>query len=126
MASEKSDRVVCKAGQRIFHEGEAGDRAYLVVSGQLEVSKSMDGGETTVLALIGRGEIVGEMALINNAPRTATVRATTDSELLIVSPESFQRKLSAMEPVTQHLIKKFVNIIRDQNIELSRLRKVVR
>ncbi|MFN3076525.1 MAG: cyclic nucleotide-binding domain-containing protein [Alphaproteobacteria bacterium] len=121
-----SERIVCKAGQRLFLEGEVGDRAYLVVSGQLEISKTVAGGETTVLAVIGRGEIVGEMALINNAPRTATVRATTDTELVIVSEESFRRKIEQMDPVTQHLIKKFVNIIRDQNAELARLRKVVR
>lgn len=125
MPVEKSEKVECPAGQRLFHEGEPGDRAYLVLSGKVEISKKVRDDEV-VIALVGKGEIVGEMALVDDKPRMATARAVEPSLLVVVTRESFRRKLDALDPVTGHLFKKFVGIIRDQASELASLAKVVR
>ncbi|KAF0117581.1 MAG: cAMP-binding protein [Rhodospirillaceae bacterium] len=114
-----------QAGERLFHEGDPGDHAYLVVSGRLEITKATRDDET-VLAVIGRGEIVGEMALINDCNRTASVRAVEPTTLIIVTRDSFKKKLANMDPLTRHLIRKFTTIIRNQDDEIARLRKVVR
>lgn len=122
MVVEKGERVNLTPGQRLFQEGEVGDRAYVLEVGQLEISKKV-GSEEVVLATIGRGAIVGEMALIDAAPRMATARATQACTLLVVTRESFQKKLESMDPVTRHLLKRFVNIIREQGAELARRAK---
>ena len=70
-------------GAELFHQGEPGDAFYLIARGDIGVyvARDADEGETRV-ALLGAGDPVGEMALLTNAPRSATIRAETDGELL--------------------------------------------
>ena len=96
-----------------------------MVSGRLKISKATRDDET-VLAVIGRGEIVGEMALINDCSRTASVRAMEPTTLIVVTRDSFKKKFANMDSLTRHLIRKFTTIIRRQDDEIARLRKVVR
>jgi predicted acylesterase/phospholipase RssA/CRP-like cAMP-binding protein len=86
-----SERVRLRRGKTLFEQGDAGDSAYLLLEGRLEVSlHHPDGGETS-LAELAPGAIVGEMALLTGQPRTATVRALHDSELVRCSKEGFDR-----------------------------------
>ena len=75
-----------RAGDWLFREGEPGDRMFVVRSGRLDVVSEEDGD---VLRRIGRGEVVGELALLTGSPRSASVRAHRDSELLAVAREDF-------------------------------------
>lgn len=77
------------AGDVLFHEGDEGDALYVVVSGRLEVTR----GDVFVAAL-GRGAMVGETALLTEGPRTATVRAVRDAELLCISRDGFAQLLA--------------------------------
>ena len=64
------------AGEAVFHQGDPGDRFYVVVSGTAEVV-----GDGRPVASLGPGESFGEIALLRRVPRTATVRAVTDLRL---------------------------------------------
>src|ERR1700728_1057711 len=81
------------AGEVIFRQGDAGDGLFVVVSGRLRVSVAADGpgtgGPERVLYDLGRGAIVGEMALVTDRPRAATVHAVRDSDLLLLRVSSF-------------------------------------
>jgi CRP-like cAMP-binding protein len=70
-------RVRFAAGETIFEQGDRGDLVYTIIDGQAEVIRVEDDGEERLLATMGPGEYFGEMALISDAPRTATVRAKT-------------------------------------------------
>jgi serine/threonine-protein kinase len=63
-----------KAGTRIMNEGDAGDEAYMIVAGHCKATRSVDGKEET-LAVMGPGEVFGEMALLLDEPRAASVEA---------------------------------------------------
>jgi predicted acylesterase/phospholipase RssA/CRP-like cAMP-binding protein len=76
------------AGEVIFRQGDAGQGLFLVVSGRLRVSVAADGPERMLYDL-GRGAIVGEMALLTDRPRAATVSAVRDSDLLLLRVSSF-------------------------------------
>jgi predicted acylesterase/phospholipase RssA/CRP-like cAMP-binding protein len=67
-------------GTRLFAQGDAGDAAYLVLSGRLRVERPRN-GRIEILREVGRGELVGELSLLTGAPRSATVRATRDTEV---------------------------------------------
>jgi signal transduction histidine kinase len=84
-----SRRLVVKTGDLVIQEGAPGHALYIVLSGELEISKS-DEGRDLVLAVRKAGEFLGEMSLIERAPRTASARATTDSELLEIDAAAFQ------------------------------------
>ncbi len=78
--------VELEPGEQLFAEGDAGDRAYIVKEGQLEILKT-SGGREVLLAVLESGEIIGEMSLMEDQPRTASVRARTPSHLLAIAPE---------------------------------------
>ena len=77
------------AGKVIFRQGDTGDGLFLVVSGRLRVSVAADGAER-VLYDVGRGAIVGELALLTDRPRAATIHAVRDSDLLLLRVSSFR------------------------------------
>ena len=80
--------VHAAAGQVVIRQGDPGDGLYLVVSGRVRVSVTAGGAER-VLYDLGRGAVVGEMALLSDRPRAATVRAARDSDLLMLRVSSF-------------------------------------
>jgi predicted acylesterase/phospholipase RssA len=79
-----------RAGEWLFRAGEPGDRLYVVRSGRLDVIAEDD---DRVLRRVGRGEMLGELALLTGSPRSASVRAHRDSELLSVAREDFEELL---------------------------------
>lgn len=86
-------------GERIFRIDEAGDALYFIHSGDVEVL-SRDNG---TIARLGEGAFFGEMALISDSPRTATVRATTFCDLYCLPRDSFQRVTAAYPEFRRHV-----------------------
>jgi predicted acylesterase/phospholipase RssA len=80
--------VLLPGGEILTREGDQADALYIVVGGRLEVSIDRDGEELRI-GHIGRGELVGEMALVTREPRTATVRALRDTQLLRLDAAAF-------------------------------------
>ena len=83
---ERVEEVVLEGGETLFNEGDAGDSAYVVETGELEIVKR-SGNRDVLLAVRGSGEVIGEMALIEEAPRMATVRARGKTRLLVIDQE---------------------------------------
>lgn len=80
------------AGQMLFEEGQPGAEAYAIESGEVEIIKaSMD--REVLLAVRGPGEVIGEVALLDAAPRMASVRARSDTVLIAIKKESFDELL---------------------------------
>ncbi len=83
-----SERIAFEPGQVLFNEGEAADAAYVIVEGEAEVLVAAPGGAVTVARLSQR-DFVGEIGILCEVPRTATVRATTRLATLKISKELF-------------------------------------
>jgi CRP-like cAMP-binding protein len=73
-----------KAGETIFLQGYPGDYAYVVIHGQVEIYLEQIDKSEQQLALLGEGALFGEMALMDDAPRSASARAVTDCTLQIM------------------------------------------
>ncbi|HET8593431.1 MAG TPA: patatin-like phospholipase family protein [Solirubrobacterales bacterium] len=84
--------VTVRAGDWLVREGEAADRLYLIRSGRLEVVA--EGPPETVIRVLRRGEILGELALLTEKVRSASVRARRDSELLELRRRQFEELIS--------------------------------
>lgn len=78
-----------KQGEIIFRQGEIGDRVHVIIKGEVEVVREEKERGPMVLARLGPEEYFGEMALLRNAPRSATVRALTDVETLTIHQTDF-------------------------------------
>jgi predicted acylesterase/phospholipase RssA/CRP-like cAMP-binding protein len=100
--------ITLRGGQLLFHQGEIGDCLYIVANGRLRVTHEREDGTKEIVGEVGRGETVGEMALITNEPRSSTVRAARDSELYKLSAGAFNRMLERSPQVTMHLARQIV------------------
>jgi signal transduction histidine kinase len=87
------DRIEAQSGDLVIREGDPGGSLYVVLTGGVEVTKTGNGHEIT-LATRGPGEVLGEMSLLEQTPRTASVRANQPSTLLAVGQDAFRRLLS--------------------------------
>src|SRR3712207_720006 len=85
-----AEPVSFEAGQYVMEEGDPGDALYVVLDGEVQVTKR-SGTHDVVLAVRGAGEVLGEMALLEQTPRTASVRVLRDSRLLKLNQVAFQR-----------------------------------
>ncbi len=88
-----AETVSIPAGQLVLREGDPGDSLYVVLAGELEVTKRQ-GSQDVLLALYKPGQFFGEMALLEQAPRSASVRTLQESRLLMISQAAFQTLLS--------------------------------
>ena len=91
-------------GQIIFRQGDAGDCAYFIQSGEVEVVREGDGTET-VLEKLSTGQYFGEMALLSNAPRNATVRVLAATRLAVLGKGNFLTMLSVLPSTREDTLK---------------------
>ncbi len=82
-----------KAGQVLMEEGSPPDSLYVIMDGQFEVTKRTD-KQDVVLSVRKSGEVVGEMAVLEQVPRIATLRALTDAQVLTISQDAFYKVLA--------------------------------
>jgi signal transduction histidine kinase len=85
---KKGSRVFLPSGTVLLEEGTAGDQFYVILEGELEVTRT-EGGRTIVLDLQGAGGFLSEMSLLEDRPRSASARAIRDSQVLALDPEDF-------------------------------------
>lgn len=86
----RAHSVHLQAGSTLMREGGPGDALYAVVSGRLRVFAAQPDGSQAAVGEISAGEVVGEMALLSDEPRSATVKAVRDSHLLEIAREDFE------------------------------------
>lgn len=113
-AAEEAKRTFA-AGETLFSEGEAGDFAFLIVSGAVDILKRA-GDRDIVIGQVGPGNIIGEMALIDSQPRMASARATVETAVNVIPREAIKARLDRLEkfdPVLRRLMGTFVDRMRD-------------
>ncbi|MFP4308332.1 MAG: sensor histidine kinase [Desulfococcaceae bacterium] len=112
------------AGAVILREGEPGDRFFVVRSGQVEIWKDHGAAEADRLAVYGPGDIFGELALIDSAPRSAGVVARTEVSLLSVNRKNFHRIVRDSPAVSLCIMRAIAALIRRRtNGFVERLRR---
>ena len=92
-----------EAGKVVIRQGEEGDTFFIIARGKLDVTVGDLSGGSRSVSTLGPGDYFGEMSLLTGAPRTATVRALEDSELLVVNRAAFREILVANPQVAERL-----------------------
>ncbi|AKV02966.1 serine/threonine protein kinase [Labilithrix luteola] len=92
------------AGEEIVREGEHGHAAYIVVSGRCDVVRSSPQGREVVSSM-GPGDVFGEMTILTEGPRTATVVAAEETTVLVVTSEILEQEVAALKPWMATLLK---------------------
>lgn len=105
------NRKVFAEGAPIFHEGSEGDVAYIVLGGQVEIWRAVD-GQRKRLGVVRQGGIFGEMALIDNRPRMASAAALEPTQVAIVTKSDFQQRMKDSDPVIAAVLRIMAEQIR--------------
>lgn len=106
------------AQEVLFRQGELGETAYVIESGLVEIY-SERGDERELIAQLGANEIFGEMALLGDRARTASVKALEPTRLLVVSQKHLTERLENADPMTRHLLR--IAVLRCREL-LARIR----
>src|SRR6056297_692920 len=102
-------------GKVIFYEGEAADRFYIVMEGEVEVWKDYDSPYADLLAVHGVNKLFGEMALVDDLPRSATVVTRSRTRMFYINEEEFQRLLKENSLVALAIIRSLSAMVRKSN-----------
>lgn len=102
-------------GEIIFWENDEADRFYIVASGEVEVWKGYGTKQADMLAVHGAGHLFGEMALVDNLPRSATVRSRGRTRVLYVDQAEFQKILQEKPTVSFAIVKSLSAMVRKSN-----------
>ena len=114
-----SDRVQFGDGQRFFAQGDASDAAYVVLDGEAEVLLEPAGGEAIRLAVLGRTALVGEMGILSDAPRSASVRALGPTTALRIDRRVFLELLSQFPQIAVAVMRELARRLEQTNQKLA-------
>ena len=105
----------------VFFENEEGDSLFMILEGRIKVTILGDDGREIILTMLGEGDLFGEMALLDNEPRSATAIAVEESELLLLHRNDFQTTLMDNPAISAALIKVLSARLRRANHQISTL-----
>src|SRR5262245_19737824 len=112
-----SRKVSLRPGECLFEKGDKGDGCYWLEAGILKISIASPRGEKRILAVMGPGAIVGELAMIDGLPRSATVEAVKDCRLTFISRASFVDALHKYPEIYGYLVNILVTRLRQADDE---------
>ncbi|MCK5197930.1 MAG: cyclic nucleotide-binding domain-containing protein, partial [Spirochaetales bacterium] len=109
-----TDKVI-EPGQILFYEDDPADMFYIIMSGEVEVWKAFGTDDEDMLAVHGHGKLFGEMALIDNMPRSATVKTRTHTMLLQIGEHDFQNMIRENSSVAFSIVRSLSSMVRKSN-----------
>jgi CRP/FNR family cyclic AMP-dependent transcriptional regulator len=102
-------------GERLFAEGDAGDKLYIILSGKIKLSKAAPDGRENLLSVHGPGEMFGELSLFDPIPRTSSATAVTDARLAALAHDELRKWLTTRPEVAMHLLRALAQRLRRIN-----------
>ena len=99
-----AQRLTFNAGDSLFHQGDEGDSAYIIVDGAADVLVDSPNGPITV-ATVGKNDLVGEIAILCDVPRTATITANTTLTTIRISKELFFKLVSQFPQIAIEIMR---------------------
>ena len=115
VVASQFEYIDVQRGQVIFHEGEPGDSLYIVLAGKVKLGRTSSDGRENLLAILGPGQLCGELSIFDPGPRSATVTAVTDASFASLSHEDLLRWLEGRPVVARGLLTQLAGRLRKAN-----------
>jgi CRP/FNR family cyclic AMP-dependent transcriptional regulator len=106
-----AERESFKAGDLIFKEGDQGDKLYIIMSGQVRISRKMHSGEEEALSVLKEGDFFGEMSLIDDIERSADAIANAECTLLSIKRDDFESLLFINKDIAHSILWAFTRTL---------------
>ncbi len=107
--------VRLRRGEVLFHEGDTGDKLYVVADGKVKLGRTSSDGRENLLAILGPGQMFGELSLFDPGPRSATVTAVTDTVFYSLSHDDLLQWLDGRADVAHGLLAQLASRLRKAN-----------
>jgi CRP-like cAMP-binding protein len=117
-----SERMTFDAGQELFHQGDQGDAMYVILGGVADVLIDTPGGQIAVAELKKNG-FVGEIAILCDVPRTATIKAREQLATLRISKDMFYRLIAEFPQMAIEIMRELAHRLEDTNEKLRNATK---
>ena len=117
-----SERAVFEAEEVLFHQGDQADAAYIIVAGEVAVDVESPTGRRTRVAQLGRDQIVGEIGILGDVPRTATVTALGRTTTLKITKDLFFRMVSDFPSMAVEVMRVLAHRVEHTNALLRECR----
>jgi CRP/FNR family transcriptional regulator, cyclic AMP receptor protein len=117
MSDRVLERKVFQPGDKIFKEGDDGNLAFVLQSGEVEIVKNAGLENEFIIATVGQGGIIGEMALLDNSNRMATARASQGGAAIVISRQMFEKKMKNADPFLRGLLNILADHVRRMSAE---------
>lgn len=115
MDDSRIEQVSFKAGDILFKEGDATYHFYVIQEGEIEIYKTTADGKNVQLGTVGSGSSLGEFAMLDHMPRSATARALTDVSAAKVSEEAYQQLIEELPEWAVAVMRGMIDRIRATN-----------
>jgi hypothetical protein len=106
-------------GHVLFHEGDEGDDMYIIQTGRVAIRKKLHDGTETTLAVLEKGDFLGEMAILERAPRSATAEVVEGGDLIVISSETFGDMIKANPEIAVRMLRKQSIRLRETSKQLE-------
>lgn len=121
LLTDELTEVDLSRGASVFREGDQGDQLYFIVSGKVKLGRTSPDGRESLVAILGPGELFGEMALFDPAPRSTAATAVSETRLAGLKNESLNALLRQRPEVSMQLLQALARRLRRTNDNLSDL-----
>ena len=113
---QKMGHTTLRRGETLFDEGDLGDRLYIVTEGKVKLGHTSSDGRESLLAVLGPGEIIGELTLFDPGPRSTTATAVSPASLLYLEHEDLMHVLDTNPTLAKHMLRALAQRLRRTNI----------
>lgn len=117
----RTSHTSLRRGEVLFEEGDPGDRLFIITEGKIKLGHSSDDGRESLLAILGPGEIIGELTLFDPGPRSTTATAVSSASLLSLDHADLMSVLDTSPEVAKHMLRALAQRLRRTNESLSDL-----
>ena len=119
--TEEITEVDLSRGSALFYEGDPGDQLYFIVSGKIKLGRTASDGRENLVAVMGPGEIFGEMALFDPSPRSTSATAVSETRLAGLKHENLRKVIARSPEVSAQLLQALARRLRRTNENLADL-----
>lgn len=112
---------VVPAKTMVFKEGDKGDALFIIKSGKINILKRNSSGIDSVLVSLGKGNVIGDMAIIDEQPRSASIETIQETSFLIITKDDFRDLLAEVPEISFQILKLTTERLRATNVHLKEL-----
>ncbi len=119
--ASRASQTALRRGEVLFEEGDPGDRLFIITEGKVKLGHSSADGRESLIAILGPGEIIGELTLFDPGPRSTTATAVSSATLLSLDHEDLSAVLDQSPEAAKHMLRALAQRLRRTNESLSDL-----